>query len=103
MIKNFFDEIPENVPEEVIETIISSEHIRVERIISNDHSSPENFWYDQSENEFVLLLQGNAVIQFENYEQDLKQGDYLVIEAHKKHRVKSTSGSEKTIWLAIFY
>lgn len=103
MIKNLYDEIPVFIEKEIVETIISSGKVRVERIISDNHSSPENFWYDQSENEFVLLLKGNAVIEFENYEQEMLPGDYIIIEAHKKHRVKSTSKNEKTIWLTLFY
>ncbi len=105
MLKNnFFDNIPDKLQEEITEVLINSDIIRVERIISDNHSSPENFWYDQDENEFVMVLQGSGNLKFEDgTEITLNRNDYLIIPAHKKHRVEKTSDSEKTIWLAIFY
>lgn len=102
--KNFLDNIPDHFQEEMIEVLINSDIIRVERIISDNHSSPENFWYDQDENEFIMVLQGSGNLKFEDgTDITLKRNDYLIIPAHKKHRVEKTSDSEKTIWLAIFY
>ncbi|MEW6004009.1 MAG: cupin domain-containing protein [Stygiobacter sp.] len=103
-LKNIFSQIPENITVEIFEKIISSENFFVERIISDGHKSPDNFWYDQNKNEFVLILQGSAIIKYDDgkifY---LKVGDYLIIPAHQKHRVEETSSKEKTIWLAIHY
>lgn len=102
--KNFFDNIPDDLQDEMIEVLINSDIIRVERIISYNQSSPENFWYDQNENEFVIVLQGSGNLRFEDgTEITLNKYDYLIIPAHKKHRVEKTSANEKTIWLAIFY
>ncbi len=101
---NFFENISENLPYELIETIVQSKNVKIERIVSDGHSSPPNFWYDQDQNEFVLLLQGRALIEFENEESiELIVGDYQIIHAHKKHRVSYTDASSKTIWLTIFY
>ncbi len=101
---NILLNIPAKISEEVIEVLFSSDIIRIERIISENHKSPEDFWYDQNENEFVMVLQGEGDILFDNGEiLSLKKGDYCFIPAHKKHRVERTSDKEKTIWLAVFY
>lgn len=101
---NFFANIPQNLPEEFFETIVQSGNVRIEKIVSDGHISQQNFWYDQNQNEFVLLLQGSAIIEFENDESiELKVGDYQIISAHQKHRVSYTDKNKKTIWLAIFY
>ena len=93
------------LPEELIETICSSEGVKIERIVSRGHASPEGFWYDQERSEFVLVVRGSAGLKIEN-EDDvvvLKAGDYLNIGAHVKHRVEWTDPACETIWLAVHY
>ncbi len=102
--KNIFHNIPSNIPEEIIDTLIDSDQIKVKRIISKGNVSPKDFWYDQDKNEFVILLKGSAKLLFENDVQIiLSAGDYLIIPAHKKHRVEWTVPEIETIWFAIFY
>lgn len=101
---NLLANIPDAIPNEIFQDIVSTDTIRIERILSQGHSSPETGWYDQDENEWVLVLSGYGVIEFENGDTiKLKQGDYLNIKAHQKHKVQSTSPNETTVWLAIFY
>ena len=101
---NLLENIPDAIPNEIFQDIVSTDTIRIERILSQGHSSPETGWYDQDENEWVLVLSGYGVIEFENGDTiKLKQGDYLNIKAHQKHKVQSTSPNETTVWLAIFY
>ncbi len=89
---------------ELIEILAESKNIRIERIISSGQTSPAGFWYDQDENEFVVLIQGEAVISYEDKTKTrLKTGDTIIIPAHKKHRVAFTSKIPKCIWLCIFY
>lgn len=104
LVKNIFKDFPPSLQDELIEEMISSSSFRLERIISEGHSSPDGFWYDQDKDEFVLLLSGSAVISFED-EPDIQlaAGDYLIIPAHKKHRVEKTDSVEKTIWLALHF
>ena len=104
-IKNIFNGIPSTLPEEIIQEIISSGNIRIERIISKGQSSPDNFWYDQEENEWVMLIQGRAGLKFFDDEDlvELNEGDYLNIPPHKKHRVEWTDSETETIWLVVFY
>ncbi|MDC0610319.1 cupin domain-containing protein [Vibrio sp.] len=101
---NVFTDIPETLPQEIFQDIITTGSVRIERILSQGHVSPENGWYDQVEHEWVIVLQGEGIIEFEDGRQvTLDQGDYFNIQAHEKHRVIYTSDSETTIWLAVFY
>ncbi len=78
--------------------------IRIERIISKGHSSPQSGWYDQDKNEWVLLLKGEAVLLFaDESSANLKSGDFINIPAHKKHKVEWTDPDTETIWLAVHY
>jgi cupin 2 domain-containing protein len=102
---NTFSLIPEQVPDEIFEMLAGTGQVRIERIISDGHASPEGFWYDQDENEWVVLLQGRAGLRFE-HETDLvvlKPGDWIDIGAHVRHRVEWTDPKQKTVWLAVFY
>lgn len=101
---NIFSNIPSELPNEIFEDIIITEKLRVERIISKGQTSPDIGWYDQNENEWIIVLSGYGVIEYINGAKViLKQGDYLNIKAHEKHRVIETSSDEATVWLAIFY
>jgi len=92
------------MPNEIFEDIISTQTLRIERIVSKGQTSPETGWYDQSENEWVIVLSGFGVIEYSNgVKVTLKEGDYLNIKAHDKHRVIETSSDDATVWLAIFY
>jgi len=102
-MQNLFDAIPEKLPKELIEVIAASGDVRIERIVSQGHSSPEGFWYDQDQDEFLLLLEGEAELEFEDDLMHLKRGDCLTIKAHQRHRVKWTTPGSATIWLAIHY
>jgi len=101
---NIFTNIPQTLNEELFTNIISKDGIKIERIISDGHTTNEGQWYDQESDEWVIVLQGEAVLSFEDEgEVRLKTGNYLNIPAHKKHRVSYTSPDEKTIWLAVYY
>jgi len=104
-LKNIFEDIPVNMPEELIEIITETDKIRIERIVSRAHSSPPGFWYDQDRNEYVILLKGKAGLAFENRDTliVMKPGDYLNIPAHVRHRVEWTDPEEDTIWFVIHY
>ena len=96
--------LPGDIPlHEWSETLLERKDVRVERIVSTGQSSPENFWYDQAEDEWVSLLQGTAALQWEDGSlTELVAGDFLLIPLGKKHRVARTSTDPACIWLAIF-
>lgn len=104
MKENIFDLIPVTLPEELTHVIHSAKNIRIERIVSQGHTSPEHGWYDQDENEWVILIDGFAGITFEDTSEILlDKGDYLFIPAHKKHKITFTTKKRKSVWLAIFF
>lgn len=100
---NIFDKIIVDKDEESFFEIFKNETIKIEKIVSNAQISPENFWYEQEKSEFILLLEGFAILEFEDFETELKKGDCINIKAMQKHRVKFTSLDEPTIWFAVFY
>ena len=79
--------------------------LRIERIVSTGQCSPPDFWYDQPEGEWVVLLQGEARLRFadEAESRQLKAGDFLNIAAQRRHRIDWTTPDETTVWLAIHY
>ena len=96
--------LPEQLPEELVEVLTSGTHVRIERIVSHSHVSPPGFWYDQEWDEFVVLMAGAARLEFEDSESvELRPGDYLVLPAHRRHRVSWTDAQQATVWLAVHY
>lgn len=103
-LNNIFELLPEDVDKEIFENLIESGSVKVERIISRGQASPPVGWYDQDQAEWVMILQGEAIICVEDDEDyHLVAGGYLNIPAHTRHRVKWTSPEIETIWLAIHY
>ena len=102
---NLYADIPGELPAAVFETLQATEVLRIERIVSLGHASPDGFWYDQEAHEWVLLLQGAARLRFEGDASpvELSPGDYVHIPAHRRHRVEWTDPTTPTIWLAIHY
>ena len=101
--QNLLTGVPTSIPDEIFETVISTPNLKIERIISKGHKSKPDFWYDQDQSEWILILKGEARLQFEDKSICLTPGDYLKIAAHQKHRVDWTTPEEETIWLAVFY
>ena len=103
MTDNLFENVPDSIPSELIQLLAANGHVRIERIVSRGHASPDGFWYDQGEEEWVIVLKGAARLQFEDTVVDMRPGDFVNIPAHKKHRVDWTTPDEPTIWLAVFF
>ena len=95
-------EMPEFPLSEELTTVLAEDkNIRIERIISTGQVSD---WYDQDETEFVILIEGNAVIEFENKKTvTLSKGDTLLINPHERHRVSFTTSEPPCVWLCVFY
>lgn len=100
---NLYQSLPvSRAQAEELTDLFTSPHVRIEKIVSHGHRSPEGFWYDQDETEWVVLLEGEAEIQFQNQEECsiLRKGDWLLIPPRKKHRITRTSSP--AIWLAVW-
>jgi len=100
---NLLTGLPAMQTEEQIERLIAGPNLRIERIISTGQASPPGFWYDQADDEFVVLLAGAARLRFEagDHTLDLKPGDWIEIPAHARHRVEWTQADPPTVWLAV--
>ena len=99
-VESIFAGLPESSGQEHFLKLFDNEAVRIERIVSHSHSSPVGFWYDQPEDEWVIVLRGHATLEFEGGELiKMKAGDHLTLPSHVKHRISQT-GSE-TIWLAV--
>ncbi|TWT39732.1 cupin domain-containing protein [Blastopirellula retiformator] len=104
-IADLLASVPSNLPEELLETLLETDSVRIERIVSHGHVSEPGFWYDQQEHEWVLLLQGAARLEISEQSQpiELHPGQAVLLSAHQRHRVAWTTPEEPTVWLAIFF
>ncbi len=110
-MNNIFSSLPSDLKHEVFDELLqagqsgNARTLRIERIVSKGHTSPETGWYDQEEHEWVLVLEGAGTILFAkgNQQVTLRKGDYLYIPAHAKHKVVWTEPEELTVWLAVHY
>lgn len=103
-VSNLF-KLPHPLPnEELFEFLLQGSDVRVERIVSCGQTTPAEQWYDQEQDEWVILLQGKSsliLLDTDTTIVDLVAGDYLFIPAHQKHRVEFTSHEPPCVWLAI--
>ena len=101
---NLFNALPKHPATEIFDDLVRSSTVRIERIVSKGHRSPETGWYDQDEHEWVIVMQGKATLAFDDGSVcHLSEGDYINIPAHTKHKVSWTDPDNLTVWLAVFY
>lgn len=90
----------ENPTAETLTPLLQTPSLRLEQLVSHGYASPPGFWYDQPDDEWVLLLRGEATLDFGGAGLlGLRAGDSLTIPAHAKHRVESVS--QDAVWLAV--
>ena len=98
--QSIFSGIKLSDTEEIFTTLFEKAGVKIERIDSHGQASPEGFWYDQPQDEWVLLVKGDAVLEIADQPSlTLKAGDHVLIPAHVRHRVASTSAD--ALWLAV--
>jgi cupin 2 domain-containing protein len=105
VIQNLFDDIPKVLSNELFQTLAEMGNVRIERIVSEGHTTPEGEWYDQPWDEWVILLSGSAGILFdgEAAPRTMNGGDYVMIPSGCRHRVEWTDPDLKTVWLAVHF
>ena len=105
LIKNLFSNFPDVAKQERIEEFVKDGTVRIERIVSYGQASLPDFWYDQEEHEWVVVLAGEGSIQWkkDGTTQTLKSGDSLFIPSHTQHRVAWTKPNAETVWLAVYW
>jgi cupin 2 domain-containing protein len=88
---------------ELVERLLVRDQVRIERIVSRGHSTPAGRWYDQPEDEWVVVLRGSATLRIEDGQPcQMVPGDWVFLPAHRRHRVEATADDVDTIWLAVF-
>jgi cupin 2 domain-containing protein len=102
-VSSLFQQIPQFAADEQFKTLLNRDSVRIERIVSHGHASPADFWYDQSEGEWIVLVQGAARLTIAGESFELRPGDYVDLPPHTRHRVEWTTPDEPTVWLAVFY
>lgn len=103
-LSNIFDLPQQLPPTELIETLFNNGVMLIEKIVSTGQVTPEGEWYDQDLDEWLILLQGEGELSYEDHSRiKLVTGDYLYIPAHQKHRVEYTSAEPPCIWLTLFF
>lgn len=101
---NLFANLPaEPLDDEMFDPLTETGNVRIERIISTGHVTPEGQWYDQSQDEWVMLLKGEAhlLVEGEAKARRLAPGDWVYLPAHCRHRVTWTSSETPAVWLAV--
>lgn len=103
MLKNLFTALPTDTDNEAFDDLLNVPGLRIERIVSHGQASPPGFWYDQEQDEWVIVLRGHATLQIEGCDAfvALYPGDHYWIPAGLRHRVDSTTPDEPTLWLAV--
>lgn len=97
---NLFSIATKDTQQERFETLLQTSAIHIEKITS--HGQVSNQWYEQSRDEWVLLVEGEGELLFENGSRlRLNKGEHTYIPKMKKHKVVYTASP--TIWLAIHF
>lgn len=99
---NIYDFETDGLKEELVTVLHEDGHVRVERIVSTGQCSPDGFWYDQDEDEWLTLVQGESTLLVEDKPVRLQAGDTCFLSAHQRHRVESTSTEPPCIWICVF-
>jgi cupin 2 domain-containing protein len=101
---NIFSAIPDALDSEIFELLAAGGDTRIERIISRGQSSPDSGWYNQPQSEWVIVLRGSALLEYQSGEAfRLEEGSHLNIPAGTAHRVAWTASDTETVWLAVHY
>lgn len=88
---------------EQFETLLERAGIRILRVVSDGQASPPGEWFDQDDDEWVVVLAGRAglLVEGEAETRTLVPGAYAFLPAHCRHRVEWTDPDAPTVWLAI--
>lgn len=104
-VGNLLTAIPDAVGGELFETLAAVGGVRIERIVSKGHATTAGEWYDQSWHEWVLLVEGEALLAIEGEQvpHRLLPGQWMFLPAHCRHRVEWTVSDQPTVWLALHW
>lgn len=96
IVRNIWDLPNLPMPEELVNNLFTQGNIRVERIISTGQTSD---WLKQQEAEWVVLLAGAAIIEYQDGRLlELQAGDWVYLAPQVVHRVAYTSSEPACVW-----
>jgi len=83
------------------DTILQTNHVRIERMVLADDSTPD--WSEHDDGKWLILLRGSAAIDFygEIGLRRMRVGDFVFVPPCQKHRITVTSKTP-TVCLAVF-
>ncbi len=96
-IGNLYEHAASPVIGERFETLLKHKNLAIERICSSIEIP--QCQYVQTQDEWVLLVQGTAEIEIDGKTESLKPGDYVFLPANTPHCVKKVS--QGALWLAV--
>lgn len=96
-INNLFADALIPKENERFDMLLRHKNLVVERIVSSSRIQPQE--YVQSQDEWVLLIRGDAELKVDGKSIALKEGDYLFLPAGVPHQVERTS--EGAMWLVV--
>jgi len=96
---NIFDYKQPEAGNEELKELFSNERVTINRIVSNQIE--DGGWYEQEEDEWFVLLKGEALLEVDNEIFTLKAGDTMMIPAFELHRVKKSSAD--ALWLTVHF
>ena len=103
-LDNFLTQIPARSDQEQFRDLLAVPGLRIERIVSTGQATPAGEWLAQTQAEWVLLVQGEAILRFATGpERRLRSGDHVHIPGGTRHRVEWTAEKPPTVWLAVHY
>jgi cupin 2 domain-containing protein len=102
---NILSDLPVTTHAEHVDTLADTPNVRIERIVSTGQTTPDDQWYDQPHDEWVMVVQGAArlIVDDCTEERALGPGDWVLLPAHCRHRVSWTDPTTQTVWLAIHF
>jgi cupin 2 domain-containing protein len=96
---NLFADTSPPLEGERFETLVRHRNLRIERILSSEAISPSE--YVQAQDEWVVLLRGEAELRVAGESVVLAPGDYLFLPAGTPHTVTRVSAG--ALWLAVHF
>jgi len=100
---SLFAGLPAAAAAETVEELLAGGRFLLKRIVSTGQATPPGTWYDQDDDEWVVLLSGGAgvLVAGEPAARVLAPGDWLLLPAGCRHRVEWTESGRPTVWLAL--
>ena len=96
-IANIYADAEAPVTGERFDVLLEHRNLTVERIVSSDNLTAQS--YEQTQDEWVVLLRGEAQLEVAGRRVVLTAGDHLFLPAGTAHTVQSAS--DGALWLAV--